>query len=524
MDPSSLKTVLKSVNDQKAEKEKSAARSPINTRLRRRSSVRDIEQPVVEAAPNAAPSVIVESIEAKFEVPVAITPDTVFQKLSRKNHQALFDLVSLLKQQNDQVNVFESLDQGKVASNLKATLQCINLNASKSREFWDSVSVVELSKMAILMGSEFHVVPSLLVFALDPTLASSASQTLLESYLARVKSNMGPLTLLQAILDEVGVAGGVSGGAGVKTRRKSMQKVDSARDFLVKWACRIIASQQQQADDVFDEPLVRAILNRFLPLLQEGQEGQGIQADLEQILPIIAGSHAYSAVFWEVVGTFDVEIGNRVRQICPAKVERDALDEFEEMRDKEDEEMMMLQDGSMVQEQQVEEFDVEGGQEDDFFSNNQIIRNESVAVDGAAAILAENAQVVNIATSANTTRKDFESPLAKRPFSSARLSRGRLHLAHFPIFSLTLRRPADAIGQTPPKHVRYESLFEEVVALSSMLETRQESLMTTMTRIYRLLKKPKAELRSLPIGSLFRAMSLRIRDDENVRLYFALRY
>lgn len=435
MDPSSLKTVLKSLNDQKAENGKSVARSPINTRLLRRSSIRDIEQ-IVESAPKAAPSIMVESIESKIEVPVAITPGTVFQKLSRRNPQALFDLVSLLKQQEGQDNVFENLDQGKLASGLKTTLQSIHQNASKSRDFWDSVSVVELSKMAILMGSEFHVVPSLLVFALDPVLASPASQTLLESYLARVKSNLGPLTLLQAILDELGVAGGVSGGVGVKTRRKSMQKSDSARDFLVKWACRIIVSQQQQADDVFDEPLVRAILNRFLPLLQEGQ---GIQADLERILSILADSHVYSAVFWRVVGTFDVEIGSRVRQICPAEVQLDALDEFEDMRDKEDEEMMMLQDGSMVQEQLVEEFEVEGGQEDDFLSKKTLRLNDTAAVEGAGAVLAENSQVVNIAKSA--ARKDFESPLAKRPFSSARLSRGRLYSAYFPSSKpLTSRR------------------------------------------------------------------------------------
>ena len=78
----------------------------------------------------------------------------------------------------------------------------------------------------------------------------------------------------------------------------------------------------------------------------------------------------------------------------------------------------------------------------------------------------------------------------------------------------------DAIGQTPPKHARYESVFEEVVALAALIETRQESLTTTTTRVFRLLKKAKTELRSLPIGTLFRGIAARIKSDVNVRLFF----
>ena len=74
----------------------------------------------------------------------------------------------------------------------------------------------------------------------------------------------------------------------------------------------------------------------------------------------------------------------------------------------------------------------------------------------------------------------------------------------------------EAIGQTPPKHDRYESLFEEVIALASLLESQQESVMTTTTRIYRLFKKSTKELHNLPVGSLFRAIRTRIKNNVDV--------
>ena len=225
--------------------------------------------------------------------------------------------------------------------------------------------------------------------------------------------------------------------------------------------------------------LVDGVLTSFLRKIRDDQDDRVDQddgVDQEVVCGVLQCiKKNYSQVFWKVVGLFEDRVGERVCEICGGR--EDIVVEYD-----------VIKDG--VEEQVVEQVEVDVLQ-DEMVQNRVVGEHVGMELD---------------------RKKEFESPLAKRPFSSALLSKG---LKLWDQYSFGV----EAIGQTPPKHARFESLFEEVVALSALLESKQESLVTTSTRIYRLLRKSKSDLCNLPIGSLFRAIGSRIKSDVDVSLF-----